>query len=112
MFTDTLLVALGEFGRSPRIGVSTSGNSNAPDGRDHWPYCYTGIVAGAGVKRGVQYGKSDAQASAPLENPVHPAELVATIYYALGIDPGMQILNDLKQPRALVEGKPVLGLFS
>jgi len=112
MFADTLLVALGEFGRSPRIGVSTSGNSNAPDGRDHWPYCYTGIVAGAGVKRGVQYGKSDAQASAPLENPVHPAELVATIYYALGIDPGMQILNDLKQPRALVEGKPVLGLFS
>jgi hypothetical protein len=112
MFADTLLVAIGEFGRSPRIGVSTSGNSNAPDGRDHWPYCYTGIVAGAGVKRGVQYGKSDAQASAPLENPVHPAELVATIYYALGIDPGMQILNDLKQPRALVEGKPVLGLFS
>ncbi len=112
MFENTLLVAIGEFGRSPRIGVSTSGNSNAPDGRDHWPYCYTGLVAGAGVKRGVQYGKSDAQASAPLENPVHPADLVATIYYSLGIDPHMQILNDLKQPRALVEGKPVLGLFS
>jgi uncharacterized protein (DUF1501 family) len=112
MLADTLLVALGEFGRSPRLGVSTSGNTNAPDGRDHWPYCYTGVIAGAGVKRGVQYGKSDAQASAPTENPVHPADLVATIYHALGIDPAMEVLNDLKQPRALVEGRPVLGLFS
>jgi uncharacterized protein (DUF1501 family) len=111
LFKDTLLVAIGEFGRSPRIGVSTSGNTNAPDGRDHWPYCYTGIVGGAGIKRGFQYGKSDAQASAPAENPVHPADLVATIYYSLGIDPAMEILNDLKQPRALVEGKPVHGLF-
>ena len=111
LFKDTLLVAIGEFGRSPRIGVSTSGNTNAPDGRDHWPYCYTGIIGGAGVKRGFQYGKSDAQGSAPSENPVHPADLVATIYHTLGIDPSMQILNDLKQPRALVEGKPVHGLF-
>ena len=111
LFKDTLLVAIGEFGRSPRIGVSTSGNTNAPDGRDHWPYCYTGIIGGAGVKRGFQYGKSDATASAPSENPVHPADLVATIYHTLGIDPGMEILNDLKQPRALVEGKPVHGLF-
>lgn len=111
LFKDTLLVAIGEFGRSPRLGVSTSGNTNSPDGRDHWPYCYTGIVGGAGVKRGFQYGKSDAQASAPLENPVHPADLVATIYYSLGISPDMQVLNDLKQPRSLVEGKPVLGLF-
>jgi uncharacterized protein (DUF1501 family) len=111
LFKDTLLVAIGEFGRSPRIGVSTSGNTNAPDGRDHWPYCYTGIIGGAGIKRGFQYGKSDAQGSAPSENPVHPADLVATIYYSLGIDPAMEILNDLKQPRALVEGKPVHGLF-
>ena len=42
MFKDTLLVTIGEFGRSPRLGVSTSGNTNSPDGRDHWPYCYTG----------------------------------------------------------------------
>src|SRR5438445_7284789 len=47
MFKDTLLVTVGEFGRSPRLGVSTSGNTNSPDGRDHWPYCYTGLVAGA-----------------------------------------------------------------
>ena len=57
MLEDTLVLAIGEFGRSPRMGISTSGNSNAPDGRDHWPYCYTGLIAGAGVKGGQVYGK-------------------------------------------------------
>jgi uncharacterized protein (DUF1501 family) len=112
LLKETLVVAIGEFGRSPKLGVSTSGNTNSPDGRDHWPYCYTGVIAGAGIKRGVMYGKSDAQGSSPAENPVHPVDLVATIYHALGIDPEMEILNDLKQPRKLVEGKPVSGLFT
>jgi uncharacterized protein DUF1501 len=112
LFQDTLLVAVGEFGRSPRLGVSTSGNSNAPDGRDHWPYCYTGVIAGAGVKRGELYGKSDETGSSPLENPVHPTDLVATVYYALGIDPDMEVLNDLNQPRELVKGTPLLKVFA
>ncbi len=50
MLDDTLVVAVGEFGRSPQRGVSTSGNSNTDDGRDHWPYCYTAVMAGAGVQ--------------------------------------------------------------
>ena len=50
LLKETLVVAIGEFGRSPRLGVSTSGNGNAPDGRDHWPYCYTALVAGAGIQ--------------------------------------------------------------
>ncbi len=112
LLKDTLVVCTGEFGRSPKLGVSTSGNVNSPDGRDHWPYCYTAVVAGAGVRRGFQYGASDAQASSPAEKPVHPTDLVATIYHSLGIDPRMEVLNDLKQPRALVEGTPVAGLFS
>jgi hypothetical protein len=58
------------------------------------------------------YGKSDAHASSPADKPVHPVDLVATIYYSLGIDPSMEVLNDLKQPRMLVEGKPVLDLFA
>jgi len=111
MFAETLLVVTGEFGRSPRLGVSTSGNVNAPDGRDHWPYCYTAVVAGAGVKRGALYGKSDDQGSSPVENPVHPTDLVATIYYSLGINPAMEVLNDLKQPRELVKGEPLVKLF-
>src|SRR5204862_5591704 len=112
MLKKTMVIAIGEFGRSPRMGVSTSGNSNSPDGRDHWPYCYSAVVAGAGIQRGLQYGKSDAQASSPVDHPVHPADLVATIYYALGINPDMEVLNDLNQPRELVKGTPVMGLWS
>jgi len=111
LLNETLVVAVGEFGRSPRLGVSTSGNSNAPDGRDHWPYCYTALIAGGGIKRGEVYGKSDDTASAPKEDPVHPTDLLATAYYALGIDPAMEILNDLNQPRPLVKGEPLVTLF-
>jgi hypothetical protein len=111
LLKETLVVAIGEFGRSPRMGVSTSGNGNAPDGRDHWPYCYTAVVAGAGVKRGVQYGKSDATASSPAEDPVHPTEILASVYYSLGIDPHTIVYNHLNQPRELIQAKIVEGLF-
>ena len=109
---ETMVVAVGEFGRSPRMGVSTSGNSNSPDGRDHWPYCYSAVVAGAGIARGMQYGESDATASSPKEKPVHPNDLLATMYFALGIDPDMEIRNHLNQPRELVKGKVVSELFA
>jgi hypothetical protein len=111
MLAETLVIAVGEFGRSPQRGVSTSGNSNTDDGRDHWPYCYTCCLAGAGIKRGVVYGKSDATASAPLEDPVHPIELLATIYHALGINPGTIVYNHLNQPRELVKAEAVTKLF-
>jgi uncharacterized protein (DUF1501 family) len=108
---NTLLVVVGEFGRAPQRGVSTSGNGNSADGRDHWPYCYTACVAGAGIKRGFVYGKSDKTASAPLENPVHPRDLLATVYHAIGIQPNTIIYNHLNQPRELVKGEPVTALF-
>src|SRR6266550_1634564 len=111
MLKDTIVVAIGEFGRSPRLGVSTSGNGNAPDGRDHWPYCYTALIAGAGIKRGSVYGKSDPTASSPVENPVHPTEVLATVYHSLGISPDTITYNHLNQPRELVKAKPVIGLF-
>jgi uncharacterized protein (DUF1501 family) len=111
LLKDTLVVAVGEFGRSPRRGVSTSGNQNSDDGRDHWPYCYTAIVAGAGIKRGYVHGKSDKTASAPLENPVHPTELLATIYHSVGIKPDTIVYNHLNQPRELVKGEPVHGIL-
>ncbi|MEC9258760.1 MAG: DUF1501 domain-containing protein, partial [Candidatus Poribacteria bacterium] len=111
LLDETLILAIGEFGRSPRLGVSTSGNSNSPDGRDHWPYCYTGLIAGAGIQGGQVYGKSDATGSTPLENPVHPRDILATVYHTLGINPKTEVLNHLDQPRELVNGEPVLGLF-
>jgi hypothetical protein len=112
MLDETLVLAVGEFGRSPKRGVSTSGNSNSDDGRDHWPYCYTCAIAGGGVKRGFVYGRSDATGSAPLENPLHPMELLASIYHAVGINPATIVYNHLNQPRELVKGESVTGIFA
>src|SRR5579872_2355079 len=112
MLKDTLVVALGEFGRSPIRGVSTSGNANNDDGRDHWPYCYTAVVAGAGAKRGVVFGKSDKTASAPVGAGVHPIQLVATIYHSIGLDPATIVYNHLNQPREMVQADLVDGLLA
>lgn len=112
LLDETLVVAVGEFGRSPQRGVSTSGNGNSDDGRDHWPYCYTSVIGGAGIKRGYVHGKSDQTASAPTEDPVHPGELLATIYYSMGIDPQTMVMNHLNQPRELVKSHPLPHLFS
>jgi hypothetical protein len=112
LLAETLVLAIGEFGRSPKRGVSTSGNSNSDDGRDHWPYCYTACMAGAGIQRGSVYGKSDGTGSGPLENPVHPGDLLATIYHSLGIDPATIVYNHLNQPRELVKGEVVRGLLA
>ncbi len=111
MLDETLVVAVGEFGRSPQRGVSTSGNNNSNDGRDHWPYCYTACVAGADIKRGFVYGKSDKTASAPVEKPVHPTELLATMYHAIGINPTTIVFNHLNQPRELVKAEAITSLF-
>ena len=111
MLDETLVVAVGEFGRSPQRGVSTSGNSNTDDGRDHWPYCYTALLAGAGIKRGAVYGESDQTASAPLKDPVHPTELLATMYHSVGINPATIVYNHLNQPRELVKAEPIPQLF-
>jgi uncharacterized protein (DUF1501 family) len=112
MLEDTLVVAIGEFGRSPKKGLSTSGNDNDAQGRDHWPYCFTAVVAGGGMRRGAVYGKSDATGSAPIEDALHPVDLLATIYHALGIDPKTMVYNHLNQPRELVQGEPVTSLFA
>lgn len=112
LLDETLVVGVGEFGRSPQKGVSTSGNGNSADGRDHWPYCYTAVIAGAGIKRGHIHGKSDKTASAPLEDPVHPGQLLATMYHAFGIDPETIVYNHLNQPRELVKAQAVTQLFA
>jgi hypothetical protein len=112
MLDETMVVAIGEFGRSPEKGVSTSGNNNSADGRDHWPYCYTSVVGGAGIKRGYVLGESDKTGSAPLEDPVHPTEILATVYHSLGIDPETIVYNHLKQPRELVKAQAVGKLFA
>jgi uncharacterized protein (DUF1501 family) len=112
LLEDTLVLCIGEFGRSPQKGLSTSGNTNSADGRDHWPYCYTCCIGGAGIGRGVVYGESDKTGSAPLRDPVHPIELLATIYHGFGISPATLQPNHLNQPRELVKAEAVTGLFA
>ena len=112
LLDETIVVALGEFGRSPERGVSTSGNQNSSDGRDHWPYCYTAAIAGAGIKRGYVHGESDATGASPKSDPVHPTELLASIYHAFGIDPETIVYNHLNQPRELVKAKHIPAIFA
>ena len=107
----TMVVAIGEFGRSPKIGASTT-NNVGPGGRDHWPECYSFLIAGGGVRPGQVYGESDRFGAWPKTDRVHPYDLIATLHHALGIDPQTQYLDTLRRPRRLVErGKPIVGLF-
>jgi len=104
LLESTLVVWMGEFGRTPRI------NDNAS--RDHWPQCYTTLLAGAGVKRGFIYGASDKTASYPAENPVRPDDLAATIYYLLGVDPHTEVRAVGDRPVLISDGKPVMGVMA
>lgn len=107
----TLVVAIGEFGRSPKIGSPTT-NNVGPGGRDHWPECYSFLIAGGGVRQGQVYGESDRHGAWPKVDPVHPFDLLATIYHALGIDPATEYHDTLNRPRRLVEsGRAITGLF-
>jgi hypothetical protein len=107
----TLVVAIGEFGRSPKIGSPTTDNVG-PGGRDHWPECYSFLIAGGGVRPGQVYGESDRHGGWPKSDHVHPYDLIATLHHALGIDPQTEYLDTLNRPRRLVErGKPIVGLF-
>jgi uncharacterized protein (DUF1501 family) len=111
LLDETLVLAVGEFGRSPKIGAPTT-NNVGPGGRDHWPSCYTCLMAGGGVKGGQAYGASDRFGAYQQESPVHPYDVIATLYHALGIDPAAEYRDTLNRPRRLVEhGGPVLGLF-
>jgi hypothetical protein len=100
----TLVVWMGEFGRTPRI------NDNAS--RDHWPQCYTALLAGGGVKRGFVYGASDKTGSYPAENMVRPDDLAATIYHLFGIDPHTEVRDTANRPLAITNGQPVTGIIA
>lgn len=107
----TLVLMVGEFGRSPKIGSPTT-NNVGPGGRDHWPNCYTCLIAGGGVRGGAVYGESDKNGAYQSKGAVHPFDMLSTVYHALGIDPKTQYRDRLDRPRGLVEhGGPILGLF-
>ena len=112
LLEETLVVAMGEFGRTPRIGVFTSNGADSGS-RDHWPNCYTILMAGAGIAGGAVYGASDRFAAYPLEDAVTPEDITATIFHTLGLDPTTEIFDPierLQKPVAL--GQPIQGLFT
>jgi hypothetical protein len=104
LLDETLVVWMGEFGRSPRI--------NNMAGRDHWPQCYTALLAGGGVRRGFVFGASDKHGAYPASNPVRPDDLAATMFHLLGIDPRVEVYDALHRPLAIAQGKPIDGIFA
>lgn len=111
LLDETLVVVMGEFGRTPKLGQITSGAGADAAGRDHWPHCYTVILAGGGIRRGQVFGASDAFAAYPKSNPVTPEDIAATVYYALGLDPETTLSDPLNRPIALAGGRPITELF-
>jgi hypothetical protein len=103
LLDQTLVVSLTDFGRTPKV--------NKGAGRDHYPNCFSVVYAGGGIKGGQVYGKSDKIGSAPLELPCGPADLHATIFHALGIDPESTIHDPLGRPVPITDGGRVLPLF-
>jgi hypothetical protein len=102
----TLVAVLGDFGRTPKIN-----NNNG--GRDHWNACYSIMLIGGGVKAGFVYGASDRTGSQPLESPVSPGDIIATMYRLLGVDPKRTFYDTLNRPHQIVpKGRVVQELIA
>jgi hypothetical protein len=96
LLDETLVVMMGEMGRTPKI--------NANGGRDHWTFCYSVVLAGAGVRGGSVYGASDAHAAYVKDRPVHIRDICATVYACLGIDPAMVVYDHGRRPIPIAHG--------
>jgi hypothetical protein len=99
----TLVIAMGEFGRTPRVNRSA--------GRDHWPDCYSMLLAGGGVTGGAVYGASDSIGAYPALDPATPADLAATIFWRFGFDPATEVHDQTGRPFRLADGAPLRRLF-
>ncbi len=100
MLNETLVVVMGEFGRTPKI--------NTAGGRDHWPRVFSLMLAGGGIRGGQVIGASDSRGESPAENPVSPADLARTIYTRLGVDPDRELRTADGRPVAVNQGGKVL----
>jgi hypothetical protein len=96
LLDETLVVVMSEMGRTPRI--------NPQGGRDHWTNCFSVLLAGAGIQGGSVYGTSDAHAAYVKDRPASPADLCATIYHCLGIDPEMTVPDRTGRPVPIAHG--------
>jgi hypothetical protein len=107
LLEDTIVAWVGEFGRRPQID-----GGNAKDGgRAHWPFCYSGLLAGGGIAGGAVYGRSDKHAAHPDESPVSPQDYAATLMHALGIPREQAVADRFGRPIRVYGGEPILELF-
>jgi uncharacterized protein (DUF1501 family) len=104
LLEQTLVVVVGEFGRSPRI------NTQGPPGRIHWPDCFSALLAGGGIRGGAVYGASDKIGAYVKDRPVRPQDLGATIYHALDVPLDTRLGKD-GATRPVTTGQPILDLF-
>lgn len=107
MLDSTLIVCVGEFGRTPRINQNKTGTP----GRQHWPHCYSAILAGGGIRGGAVYGESDKIGAYVKDKPVRPQDFSATIFHALGVPFESKVTRD-GVTKPLSTGTPILGLFA
>ena len=108
ILSKTLVIWMGEFGRTPKICYTQLNNTSNATGRDHHLHCYTILLAGAGVKGGSFYVQSDKDGWYPAENPIYPGD---TLFDAFGIDPHQEIRDRFGRPHALTERHPIPELF-
>ena len=106
LLDDTMVLAMGEFGRTPKV--------NPAGGRDHWPQCWTVLMAGGGIKGGQIIGGSDEIGAAPKDRPTTPGQIAATVFHGLGIDPGTELPGVGGRPIPLVDRgiEPIQELFT
>ncbi|MCH2126034.1 MAG: DUF1501 domain-containing protein [Pirellulaceae bacterium] len=111
LLEETLVVAVGEFGRTPKIGGNVGTPMFSPTGRDHWVHCFCGLFAGAGVQPGQVIGRTDSTASYPVTNPYFPSDLGATIFSTLGVDLHSEIRDRFGRPYRVNEGQVMQTLY-
>ncbi len=111
LFEETLVVMVGEFGRTPKIGQSSVNDPNQRTGRDHWAGVFSAVFAGGGVRGGQMIGRSDKIAAYPATRGYYPSDLGATIYHALGVEPSSEVRDQLGRPLHLNRGEPIAALF-
>ena len=104
LLDETLIVAMGEMGRTPK--------ANASWGRNHWSTLFPAVLVGGGIKKGFIYGSTDKDAAYATEHPVSPEDMAATIFTALGINPDWQIPDAAGRPHLLSTGSAVMELFA
>jgi hypothetical protein len=104
LLDETLVIWTGEFGRTPKIGQVNSDAGAGKDGRDHWPNCFTTVLAGAGIRGATVYGASDRHAAYPAANPVAPVDLMATVYHCLGVAPELSLVDSQSRPQIVCPG--------